>query len=102
MWEDRRSWRHRRRSAGQFLPLQELADVHAWAFTPESFRLLMVELRLLRLTGLTATFVSSTYGNQFCAVLEHAPREGSENLSSATRQTLERERLALSRSLRLA
>lgn len=81
---------------------QPYADVHAWAFTPESFRLLMVELRLLRLTGLTATFVSSTYGNQFCAVLEHAPREGSENLSSATRQTLERERLALSRSLRLA
>ena len=81
---------------------QPYTDVHAWAFTPESFRLLMVELRLLGLTGLTATFVSPAYGNQFCAVLEHAPREGSENLSSATRQTLERERFALSRSLRLA
>ena len=81
---------------------QPYTDVHAWAFTPESFRLLMVELRLLGLTGLTATFVSSAYGNQFCAVLERAPREGGEHLSAATRQTLERERLALSRSLRLA
>jgi SAM-dependent methyltransferase len=80
---------------------QAYTDTHAWTFTPESFRLLMVELRLLGLTGLTATFVSPSYGNQFCAVLQVAPDDADEP-SPTTREALERERLALAKTLRLA
>lgn len=81
-------------------PGQPYADLHAWTFTPKSFRLLMIELRLLGLTRLIATFVSPTYGNQFCAVLERADQDLAV-LSPADMQGLESERLALSRQLRL-
>ena len=74
-------------------------DLHAWAFCPESFRLMLVELRLLGLTTLQATLVSPTYGNQFCAVLERAvgPPAG---LPAPVQSALEVERLALTRALR--
>ena len=81
-------------------PGQPYTDVHAWAFTPESFRLLMIELRLLGLTKLVPTYVSSLYGNQFCAVLERADK----NLAALTQgdlQALEHERLQLSLQLRV-
>ncbi len=75
------------------------ADTHAWTFTPESFQLLMIELRLLRLVRLAPTFVSPTYGNQFCTVLEviEDPIDGPDG---PARESLERRRMALSRALR--
>jgi hypothetical protein len=76
------------------------ADLHAWTFTPESFRLLMIELRLLGLIRLQPSFVSTTFGNQFCAVLQLAPEE-SQQLSQPTREALEHERFALCKALRL-
>jgi SAM-dependent methyltransferase len=82
-------------------PAQGYVDAHAWTFTPESFRLLMIELRLLGLTRLVPTWVSSTYGNQFCAVLERSDTD-SAALPPATVVALERERLAaLSVGLRM-
>lgn len=80
-------------------PGQDYIDVHAWTFTPESFRLLMIELRLAGLVQLAPTLVSATYGNQFCAVLEHVEGDWTA-MSAATQQALERERLALSIQLR--
>ena len=74
-------------------------DLHAWTFCPESFRLLLVELRLLGLSSLRATMVTPTYGNQFCAVLERAETTGAA-LRPEQLQALEAERLALTRLLR--
>ena len=78
---------------------QVYRDTHAWTFTPESFSLLMVELRLLGLTRLEPVMVSPTYGNQFCAVLtrDDSPAPSSD----ATVQRLERQRWSLARSLRI-
>jgi SAM-dependent methyltransferase len=76
------------------------ADTHAWAFTPESFRLLMIELRLLGLMCLRPSQVSPRYGNQFCAVLELAEGSGS-SLTAETMQALEDERFALALEMRL-
>jgi SAM-dependent methyltransferase len=73
-------------------------DTHAWTFTPESFRLLMIELRLLGLTRLVPTYVSPPYRNQFCVVLERA-RGPDDALVPSVRQALERKRLFLSRAL---
>jgi SAM-dependent methyltransferase len=81
-------------------PAQGYVDAHAWTFTPESFRLLMIELRLLGLTRLVPSWVSSTYGNQFCAVLE-ADVTNPASLPAATVAALGRERLALSVGLRM-
>ena len=81
-------------------PGQPYTDLHAWAFTPGSFELLMIELRLLGLTGLAPTYVSPLYGNQFCAVLE-ASGDSPGGPDTATRGSLERHRLAMSRALRL-
>ena len=81
-------------------PGQPYADVHAWTFTPESFRLLMIELQLLGLTRLVPTCVSPLYGNQFCAVLERAGKELATMAPDAI-QRLEHERFALSRRLRV-
>ncbi len=81
-------------------PDQPYADVHAWTFTPESFRLLMIELRLLGLTRLVPSFVSPLYGNQFCAVLERVA-QGLAELAPEAVQSLERERFALARRLRV-
>jgi SAM-dependent methyltransferase len=80
------------------LPGTPYLDTHAWTFTPESFRLLMIELRLLGLVRLVPTFVSPQYGNQFCAVLEPAP---DSTLTPDAVQALERERFALARDLRV-
>jgi SAM-dependent methyltransferase len=80
-------------------PAQGYLDAHAWTFTPGSFRLLMIELRLLGLTRLVPTSVSSTYGNQFCAVLERSDKDPAA-LPPATVAALERERLMLSVGLR--
>jgi Methyltransferase domain len=81
-------------------PAQGYHDAHAWTFTPESFRLLMIELRLLGLTRLVPSWVSSTYGNQFCAVLERSDTDPAA-LPPATVAALEHERLQLSVGLRL-
>lgn len=78
-------------------PAAPYLDLHAWAFVPESFRLMMVELRLLGLVALRPRYVSRVYGNQFCAVLEAAAPQ----LSTADTQALSAERLALARQLRL-
>jgi hypothetical protein len=78
-------------------PGQTYIDTHAWTFTPESFRLLMIELRLLKLTSLVATFVSETYQNQFCVSLEISTDE----LSDAVVKLLEQERFNLCASLRI-
>lgn len=82
------------------LPGQNYVDTHAWAFTPESFRLLMIELRLLGLVRLAPTFVSPPYGNQFCAVLERTALDLAD-MSQSTLDGLERERLALAVQLRV-
>lgn len=82
------------------LPGQDYADTHAWTFTPESFRLLMIELRLLGLIRLAPTFVSSRYGNQFCAVLERTELDLADMPQKAL-DSLERERLALAVQLRI-
>ena len=73
-------------------------DTHAWTFTPKSFRLLMIELRLLGLTRLVPTSVSPQYGNQFCAVLELTDMAA---LTPQVVQQLDGERLALARQLRV-
>lgn len=80
------------------LPGTPYLDTHAWTFTPESFRLLMIELRLLGLTRLVPTYVSPQYGNQFCTVLEPAPEAA---LTAEAVKALERERFALARDLRV-
>jgi SAM-dependent methyltransferase len=74
-------------------------DTHAWTFTPESFRLLMIELRLLDLVRLAPTYVSPRYGNQFCAVLEPV-NDGDDGPPPEVRARLEHERLALAVKLR--
>jgi len=81
-------------------PGEPYADLHAWAFCPESFRLLMIELRLLGLTRLAPTLVTPTYGNQFLASLELAEASG-DDLAPQITAALERERLALATQLRL-
>ena len=79
------------------LPGTPYLDTHAWTFTPESFRLLMIELRLLGLVRLVPTYVSSQYGNQFCVVLEPA-NDGSAALSAAADPALDpRQRASLGR-----
>jgi predicted SAM-dependent methyltransferase len=78
---------------------QPYTDFHAWTFTPQSFRLLMIELRLLRLTSLVPTYVSSQYGNQFCAVLECGGKDAAA-MTQESLAALERERLLLARQLR--
>lgn len=75
-------------------------DTHAWTFTPESFRLLMIELRLLGLVRLAPTSVSPRYGNQFCTVLERVS-DGPDGPDETTRASLERERLQLAIALRI-
>ena len=80
------------------LPGTPYLDTHAWTFTPESFRLLMIELRLLGLVRLVPTYVSPQYGNQFCAVLEPAVEAP---LTPDAMKALERERFALVRDLRV-
>jgi SAM-dependent methyltransferase len=82
------------------VPGQAYTDTHAWTFTPDSFRLLMIELRLLGLVRLTPTFVSPQYGNQFCAVLERDDIDAAV-MAPETVQRLERERLALAMKLRV-
>ena len=84
-------------AAGQ--PGQHYLDLHAWTFTPESFRLLMIELRMLGLTKLVPRSVSPTYGNQFCAVLERSEADPA-SLPATTLDALQRERLALAIGLR--
>jgi SAM-dependent methyltransferase len=79
------------------LPARAYIDRHAWAFTPESLRLMLIELRLIGLTTLHATFVSQSYENQFCAVLVASPAE----LTPALTAELGAERLALSKLLRI-
>jgi SAM-dependent methyltransferase len=81
-------------------PGQAYIDNHAWTFTPESLRLLMIELRLLGLTRLVPTYVSPPYGNQFCTVLEQAAQRIDE-LTPEALQALERERFALACRLRI-
>lgn len=98
-------FRHDLKTARDAMTVAEVAgqryvDLHAWTFTPESFRLLLVELRLLELTHLEPHLVSDTYGNQFCAVLQPVPGAAVQ-LSPLTRGGLERERLALSKALRM-
>jgi hypothetical protein len=46
-------------------------DVHAWYFTPESFRRILRQLRRLDLTGFEAVVFDTPHGrNEFCAVLQ--------------------------------
>jgi hypothetical protein len=75
-------------------------DTHAWTFTPESFRLMMIELRLLDLIRLAPTYVSTQYGNQFCAVLERVD-QGLDAMSTQAVKKLERERFELMTRLRV-
>ncbi|MFZ2651210.1 MAG: methyltransferase domain-containing protein [Burkholderiaceae bacterium] len=82
------------------LPGAPYMDTHAWTFTPESFRLLMIELRLLGLIRLTPTYVSPQYGNQFCTVLEPDGEDLAVMAPEAV-QALERERFALARQIRV-
>ena len=79
---------------------QSYEDAHAWAFTPNSFKLLMIELRLLQLTNFSLTFLSPTYGNQFCAVMKLSNKDSSQ-LTSEERQSLDKERVDLALSLRV-
>lgn len=45
-------------------------DVHAWYFTPDSFRAILRRLGKLELLGLEATVYDTPYGrNEFCAIL---------------------------------
>lgn len=81
-------------------PSQPYTDIHAWTFTPQSFRLLMIELRLLGLIRLIPTYVSPPYGNQFCAVLERANQDITAMATEAM-QGLKRERFAISKRLRV-
>jgi SAM-dependent methyltransferase len=74
-------------------------DTHAWAFTPESLRSLLIELRLLGLVSLVPASVTPSYGNQFCVVLRPGARTGT-GLTDAERSHLEDERMALARLLR--
>jgi len=82
------------------LPGQRYADTHAWVFVPDSFRLLMIELRLLGLIQLEPTYVSPQYGNQFCAVLARAEPALAE-MTPRVLLALEKERFALAKRLRV-
>lgn len=82
------------------IPGEPYHDTHAWTFTPESFRLLMIELRLLDLIRLVPTYVSPQYGNQFCAVLERSAL-GLAELPAEAVHALERERFELGKRLRV-
>jgi len=81
-------------------PGQAYLDLHAWTFTPQSFVLLMIELRLLGLIKLAPSFVSPQYGNQFCAVLQNVD-DAADGPTPDVVERLERERLALLRQLRV-
>jgi SAM-dependent methyltransferase len=97
-------FRHPLRSAYEAMraaeePGSPYRDAHAWTFTPESFRLLLLELRLLDLIRLTPAYVSPPYDTQFCVVLVPSGKSLAA-LTAAERQQLEGERLALSIQLR--
>lgn len=70
-------------------------DIHAWTFTPVSFRLLMVELFLLDLINLQVVTLTSVYGNQFCAVLERVLPDEKERV----KRSYHAKRLQLTRRL---
>ena len=74
-------------------------DSHAWAFTPTSFQLLMLELRLLGLSRLSPSYVSPQYGNQFCVELACVP--SLESLSPQALSALDAQRFTLSRQMRI-
>ena len=74
-------------------------DIHAWTFTADSLRLLLIELRLLGLTKLAPRVVTPRYGNQFC--VELCRTEGSiEDEAPEVITQLERERFELCQLLR--
>jgi hypothetical protein len=75
--------------------LTNYRDVHAWTFTPISFQLLLVELFLLDLISFKLLRVSSTFGNQFCAVLSLT----SSAERNKIKKNLEGDRYRLCRSL---
>lgn len=79
---------------------QPYSDTHAWTFTPDSLRLLMLELRLLGLTRLMPTMVSPQYGNQFLVEMKRAP-SGVDEMSTEAARQLSQERFELSRRLRI-
>jgi SAM-dependent methyltransferase len=70
-------------------------DVHAWVFSPDSFRLLLLELYMLGHTHLRPSLISPSYRSQFFVVLE--PQKG---LASESIEQLEEERLRLTKKLR--
>ena len=74
-------------------------DSHAWTFTPTSFQLLLLELRLLGLIRLSPSYVSPQYGNQFCVELACVPPL--ESMSPQALSALEAQRFALSRQMRI-
>lgn len=67
-------------------------DIHAWTFTPLSFRLLMLELFLLDLVNLKIVKLSGLYNNQFCVVLAYASPEEKPELKKS--YSVERIKLA--------
>jgi SAM-dependent methyltransferase len=74
-------------------------DIHAWTFTADSLRLLMIELRLLGLTNLAPRVVTPMYGNQFCVELCRIERRIEDEPPEVVAQ-LEHERFHLCQLLR--
>jgi len=51
-------------------------DLHAWVFTPDSFRQIIRDLRDLRLIGLQEQYFHSTRGCEFFVTLTKVASEG--------------------------
>ena len=63
---------HSVREALECMPLARdghYIDLHAWCFTPSSFRLMMIDLNLLGLIGLTEARFFETVGHEFFVAL---------------------------------
>lgn len=56
----------------------EYVDVHAWQFTPSSFRLILLELRQLGLINLSEIGFNGTEGCEFFIWLAHRPQHDSD------------------------
>lgn len=60
----------------------EYIDVHNWRFTPESFQLVIDDLRELGLLELGITDGPTSAGGEFCACLQRIPRELRNRMAS--------------------
>jgi hypothetical protein len=71
------AWRHRLATNPRDLAYE---DCHCWTFTPNSFRLLMLDLSYLRVIDFAPLKISDTTGNEFYAHLRNTRGTSGHNI----------------------